>query len=68
MQLSDGSFLAYQGEAEHDLRFVFCACAIAYVLNIWDSISKPKVVTFIKSCMSYEGGFGLSPGNNNTRT
>lgn len=62
LQLENGSFLAYQGEAEHDMRFVYCACAISAVLNLWDYISVPKILDFIKSCQTYEGGFGLHPG------
>jgi prenyltransferase beta subunit len=61
LQQSDGSFLAYHGESENDLRFVYCACAIASILNLWRYLSKPSIMQFIISCQTYEGGFGLQP-------
>jgi geranylgeranyl transferase type-1 subunit beta len=61
LQQSDGSFLAYHGESENDLRFVYCACATASILNLWRYLSKPLIMQFIISCQTYEGGFGLQP-------
>jgi geranylgeranyl transferase type-1 subunit beta len=62
LQQADGSFLSYRGESENDLRFVYCACSIASILNLWDYLSKSLIIQFILSCQSYEGGFGLQPG------
>jgi len=61
LQQSDGSFLSCLHGAEPDVRFVYCACAICSLLDMWDVIDKPSAVSYIISCMTYEGGFGLRP-------
>lgn len=35
LQQSDGSFVASAEEGENDMRFVYCACAVSYMLNDW---------------------------------
>jgi geranylgeranyl transferase type-1 subunit beta len=62
LQQANGTFLSYQGEGETDLRYMYCACAIASVLNLWDFIDKQLIIKYIMQCLTYEGGFGLNPG------
>lgn len=56
-----GCFTTYLYEGEYDLRFVYCACAIAKILNLWHSMNIPLLLQYIRDCWSYEGGFGLHP-------
>jgi geranylgeranyl transferase type-1 subunit beta len=61
-QASDGCFRAYQNqEGEADMRFVYCACAISYMLDDWSGIDIPKVVEYIKRCRAYDGAIALIP-------
>ena len=48
---------------ESDCRFLYCACAIAFILGgVAEHIDLPKVQSYIRSCLSYDGGIGLVPG------
>ena len=64
LQQNDGSFtcVAGDGNAEHDMRFLFCACAISYMLDDWSAVDIPRAVEYIKNCRSYDGGIALIPG------
>ena len=58
MQNSDGSFTASFEASENDMRFVYCACAVAYMINDWSGIDEEATVKFITSSITYEGAFG----------
>jgi geranylgeranyl transferase type-1 subunit beta len=45
------SFLAVPFGSEQDVRFVFCACAISYILDDWSGIDGPAMVRYINSCV-----------------
>eukprot|EP00606_Chrysophyceae_sp_TOSAG23-5_P000390 GSChrysophyteH2.ASY1.ANO1.222.1 assembled CDS len=60
-QQEDGSFRATKVGTECDMRFVYCACAISHILRDWSAVNKDQVANFVKSCISYEGGFSLTP-------
>uniref|UniRef100_A0A8C4QG00 Geranylgeranyl transferase type-1 subunit beta n=1 Tax=Eptatretus burgeri TaxID=7764 RepID=A0A8C4QG00_EPTBU len=62
LQLSDGSFCAVPEGSENDMRFVYCACCICYMLADWSGIDRDKATDFICRSMSYDGGFGQGPG------
>lgn len=63
LQRPNGSFQAVLGmDSEHDMRFLYCACAISYMLNDWRAIDKDKAVEYIKSCISFDGAIALLPG------
>ncbi|KAJ0470634.1 putative protein geranylgeranyltransferase type I [Helianthus annuus] len=69
LQQSDGSFMPIHTGAETDLRFVYCAAVISSLLDNWSGVDKEKAKNYILSCqfdsvdnVSYDGGFGLIPG------
>lgn len=61
LQLPDGSFQPTVDGSENDMRFIYCACCISYILNDWNGIDIPKVVQYIKESRSYDSGFGQGP-------
>lgn len=34
--------------SENDMRFIYCACCISYILNDWSGVDIPRVVQYIK--------------------
>ena len=62
LQLPNGSFLATCLSTESDLRFVYCACVVAFILNDWSGINKDLCTNFILQCRTYEYAFGQNPG------
>ncbi len=61
LQLPNGAFLASPLSTENDLRFVYCACVVAYILNDWSGINKDLCTNFILQCRTYEYAFGQIP-------
>nr|QUV72241.1 hypothetical protein [Pythium aphanidermatum] len=55
-----GSFHAVPFGSEQDSRFVYCACAISYMLDDWSGVDLTGVVKFINSCVSYDGSIGIN--------
>lgn len=47
VQRPDGSFSACIDGSESDMRFVFCAAAICYMLDYWGDVNKDKMYEFI---------------------
>lgn len=62
LQQKDGSFKCIRTGSENDLRFLYCACAISYILGDWSAVDKDKAVEFIKSTRSFDGAMSLAPG------
>ncbi|KAK7295709.1 hypothetical protein RJT34_18620 [Clitoria ternatea] len=62
LQQPDGSFMPIHTGGETDLRFVYCAAAICFMLDNWNGMDKEKAKDYIFHCQSYDGGFGLVPG------
>lgn len=48
VQRSNGSFSATVQGNEYDMRFVFCASAICYMLDDWHGVDKQLMVDYIK--------------------
>ena len=42
------SFSSTVEGSENDMRFVFCACCVCYMLNDWSAIDTQKTVEFIR--------------------
>ena len=55
------SFIPCVGSQESDIRFVYCAVAISYILNDFSYINIPKTIEFILRLQSYDGGFSQTP-------
>ncbi|CAH0385452.1 unnamed protein product [Bemisia tabaci] len=62
MQQDNGCFASCAVEGECDMRFVFCAVAVCYILNDWSVINVEKIVNYIRDSLSYEYGIGQGPG------
>lgn len=60
LQQDDGSFCGTKNE-ESDMRFVYCAACICYILNDFSAINIPKMIDFIKSSIRYDGGLAQGP-------
>ncbi|CAF0826764.1 unnamed protein product [Brachionus calyciflorus] len=61
LQLLDGSLTATSQDYENDVRFLYSACCICYILNDWSFIDIERAYSFLLSCMTYEGAFGQNP-------
>ena len=49
LQLPNGSFYSTTEGSENDMRFIYCAACISYILGDWSAINIDKAVEFIKS-------------------
>jgi geranylgeranyl transferase type-1 subunit beta len=62
LQQPNGCFKSYRNSLECDLRFLYCAASISFILDDWSGFDIPNAINYIKSCISYDGGIGLRPG------
>ncbi|CAE8661748.1 unnamed protein product [Polarella glacialis] len=64
-QLPDGSFCCVHGlsslDSESDMRFVYCAASICFILDLWQAVDVEAMLRFILSAQSYDGAFGMGP-------
>lgn len=44
------------------MRFLYCACAIATLLNDWSGVDIARATEYVLRCITYEGGIALIPG------
>ncbi|XP_063707942.1 geranylgeranyl transferase type-1 subunit beta [Culicoides brevitarsis] len=58
VQQNDGSFSPTLMGNEHDMRFVYCAACICYMLNDWSGVDVDKMVKYIRRSIRYD--FGIS--------
>ncbi|XP_066993904.2 geranylgeranyl transferase type-1 subunit beta [Anabrus simplex] len=61
LQQRDGSFCATLAGSESDMRFVYCAACICYMLRDWSGMNIEKTLEFIVNSMSYDYGIGQGP-------
>lgn len=62
-QREDGSFtMSPDGVSDADLRTMYCAFAIASMLDDWSHVDIQRAVRYIQRCRTYEGGYGQTPG------
>lgn len=54
VQRDDGSFSASVEGNEHDMRFVYCAAAICYMLDDWGNVDKKRMAKFIRDSIVSE--------------
>ncbi|XP_078531649.1 geranylgeranyl transferase type-1 subunit beta [Lissotriton helveticus] len=62
LQLEDGSFSAVLQGSENDMRFVYCASCICYMLNNWSGMDMKKAISYIRNSMSYDSGLAQGAG------
>lgn len=62
LQLPNGSFCPIYGASENDMRFVYCAAAISYMLDDWTGFDIDKAVEYILSSQSYDFAIAQGPG------
>ncbi len=60
LQQHDGSFSPVGGGSENDMRFVYCAAAVCYMLDDFSGMDVERATAFVKSSQRYDGG--LSQG------
>ncbi|KDN52829.1 hypothetical protein K437DRAFT_231594 [Tilletiaria anomala UBC 951] len=60
-QQADGSFTAGPSQVECDVRFTFCAFAIAQMAGCWDAVDIDQALRFLARCRNYDGGFSQAP-------
>lgn len=63
LQNEDGSFRPSLSSTQSDIKFLYWAVGISYILNDWRAINISKAIRYIKRCKTYEGGFGQGPGS-----
>ena len=63
LQQESGVYQAVSFGTESDTRFVFCACAISFMLQDWSGVDVEKARSFLTASVGFDGGFGLLPGN-----
>ncbi|KAL1453666.1 hypothetical protein WDU94_009986 [Cyamophila willieti] len=61
LQEKSGSFKCTLADGDCDMRFVFCACAICFILNDWSGMDTARTVAFIVASMGFDGAFGQGP-------
>lgn len=61
LQQEDGSFCATQMGSENDMRFVYCAACICYILQDWSGMDVERTIKYVMRSMSYDYGFGQGP-------
>ncbi|KAG5895316.1 hypothetical protein JTB14_029149 [Gonioctena quinquepunctata] len=61
LQLPNGSFKGAKLGVENDMRFIFCAASICYILDDWSAIDVEMMVKFVLNSISYDGGIGQDP-------
>lgn len=57
LQQPDGSFSPVAGGSENDMRFVYCAAVVCYMLKDWAGMDVDLTARFIASSQRYDGGF-----------
>ncbi|XP_059031815.1 geranylgeranyl transferase type-1 subunit beta isoform X1 [Mustela lutreola] len=62
LQLEDGSFCAVPEGSENDMRFVYCASCVCYMLNNWSGMDMKKAINYIRRSMSYDNGLAQGAG------
>ncbi|CAH1373942.1 unnamed protein product [Tenebrio molitor] len=61
LQLPNGCFTGAKEGTEYDMRFVFCAASISYMLDDWTGMDVDKTVDFIIKSISYDFGIAQAP-------
>ncbi|KAI3372789.1 hypothetical protein L3Q82_023245 [Scortum barcoo] len=55
-------FYAVPEGSENDIRFIYCAASICYMLDDWSGMDIQKAIEYIRGSLSYDNGFGQGAG------
>ncbi|XP_045538812.1 geranylgeranyl transferase type-1 subunit beta [Papilio machaon] len=61
LQTEEGNFSATLSGCESDMRFVYCAACISYILNDWSGFNVEKATDYIIKSMGYDYGIAQCP-------
>ncbi|EGG24480.1 hypothetical protein DFA_02723 [Cavenderia fasciculata] len=61
LQQPDGSYVGASGGGESDMRYLYTACAISFLLEDWSGIDIDLALQYIRSSFGYEFAFGQGP-------
>eukprot|EP00003_Mantamonas_plastica_P028739 TRINITY_DN6657_c0_g1_i4.p1 TRINITY_DN6657_c0_g1~~TRINITY_DN6657_c0_g1_i4.p1 ORF type:complete len:268 (+),score=43.44 TRINITY_DN6657_c0_g1_i4:254-1057(+) len=61
LQQEDGSFSPVIGGSESDMRFLFCACAVSFLLDDWSGVDQDLATQYILASQTYEGAIAQGP-------
>ena len=45
------SYYSTQDKNENDMRFLYCACCISYILQDWNGLDKASAISYIRNSM-----------------
>jgi protein farnesyltransferase subunit beta len=62
LKTPEGSFRMHLPDGEVDVRAAYCAVVVGKLTGCWDSELERGLVDWIRSCQTWEGGFGGVPG------
>ncbi|KAG0233544.1 Geranylgeranyl transferase type-1 subunit beta [Actinomortierella wolfii] len=62
LQTPSGCFVPCTTDYQPDMRFVFCAAAVSYILNDWSGVDRDALLSYIRSCQGYDFGISQCPG------
>jgi len=62
LQMENGAFVPVNGGGESDVRYIYCAVAISYLLEDFSGINIDKSVQYILQGQSYDYGYGQGVG------
>ncbi|KAJ8718510.1 hypothetical protein PYW08_002747 [Mythimna loreyi] len=61
LQTEEGNFAATLSGCESDMRFVYCAACISYMLNDWSGFNIEKATDYIIKSIGYDYGIAQCP-------
>ncbi|XP_050349743.1 geranylgeranyl transferase type-1 subunit beta [Nymphalis io] len=61
LQTEEGNFSATLSGSEADMRFVYCAACISYILNDWSGFNVERATDYIIKSISYDYGIAQYP-------
>eukprot|EP01126_Amoeba_proteus_P065531 TRINITY_DN9335_c0_g2_i1.p1 TRINITY_DN9335_c0_g2~~TRINITY_DN9335_c0_g2_i1.p1 ORF type:complete len:365 (-),score=67.55 TRINITY_DN9335_c0_g2_i1:80-1174(-) len=61
IQQPDGSFCPTTGGCESDMRYIFCASCVAYMINDWSGFDKERATQYIVRSQSYDFSIAQGP-------
>ena len=60
LQLPNGSYCSTSEGSESDMRFVYCAACVSYILGDWSGMNIKAAASFIRSSWVRDTGWGMA--------